>query len=116
MRQPPTFAGSPSMSADFTQLQFNLESPVPSSIPCAPLASAGTMSQPSFVPGMTPTCFDQEFMETFSESDMDFSGPSTPQAVPNTLGELEFMLSGESGMDERWMAFMRESGVLNPPT
>ncbi|KAF9247205.1 fungal-specific transcription factor domain-containing protein [Melanogaster broomeanus] len=113
MFPPPTLTGSPSMNAGFAQSQFNPNAFMPSSVTCAPLASTENASQPAFVPATTPAPFGQEFMETFP--DIEFSDVSPSQPVPDTLGDLELMLSGESGMDDRWIAFMRESGVLNPP-
>ncbi|KAF9226456.1 hypothetical protein BS17DRAFT_748181 [Gyrodon lividus] len=116
MLPPPTMFNSPAISAGSVpaQLQFNQNSPLQFSMNTTPLPPAGMLSQPSFVSAATPSTFEQEFMKSFS--DMNSFGSPSPEAVPNTLGDLELMLSGESGMDERWMAFMRESGILmNPP-
>jgi hypothetical protein len=114
MLPPPTLFNSSAVSVGAvpTQFQFNHNSPSQSFINTTPLPS-GTLSRHPFPSAATPAAFDQEFMKGFS--DTDFFGSHVPEAVPNTLGDLELMLSGESGMDERWMAFMRESGVLNPP-
>ncbi|KIK99256.1 hypothetical protein PAXRUDRAFT_822949 [Paxillus rubicundulus Ve08.2h10] len=114
MLPPPTLVNSPAVSAGAVpaQFQFNQNSPLQFFINTTPLPS-GTLSQHPFLSTSTPVAFDQEFMKGFS--DTDFFGSPVPEAMPNTLGDLELMLSGESGMDERWMAFMRESGVLNPP-
>ncbi|KAF8842256.1 hypothetical protein BDN67DRAFT_989238 [Paxillus ammoniavirescens] len=105
MLPPPTLFNSPAF-------QFNRNPPLQSFINTTPLPS-GTLSRHPLPSAATPAAFDQEFMKGFS--DTDFFGSPVPEAVPNTLGDLELLLSGESGMDERWMAFMRESGVLNPP-
>lgn len=39
---------------------------------------------------------------------------STPETTgSNDLMELGMMMNGDSGIDEQWMAFMRESGIIN---
>ncbi|KIJ70190.1 hypothetical protein HYDPIDRAFT_78679 [Hydnomerulius pinastri MD-312] len=118
MLPPPTISNSPVISASSmtsqAQFHFSQSSPFQSnmSFENTPMTSPGTSSQHSFALPGTSGVFDQNFME--SMSDMEFFG-SAPEPLPNNMGDLELMLSGESGMDDRWMAFMRESGVLNPP-
>lgn len=77
-----------------------------------------------------PSAYQQPPPEFFASMPVA-SGPSgSQQSVVNVLAsdvksdspentqlmDMGMMVSGESGMDEQWMSFMRESGLMDPNT
>jgi hypothetical protein len=59
--------------------------------------------------------------DTFKDSQAYPMSTSTAASTPETSGsgdltDLGLMMTGESGMDEQWMSFMRDSGILNRST
>jgi hypothetical protein len=55
--------------------------------------------------------------DTFRDSQTYSAASPTSASTPDTpasgdLTDLGMMMSGDSGMDEQWMSFMRESGIL----
>ncbi|KAH7887837.1 fungal-specific transcription factor domain-containing protein [Phlebopus sp. FC_14] len=90
--------------------EFTQSSPFPSNVSTenSSLASSVATSQP-FTPPDIPSLYDQSFAESWSNMEIFDSNVINMQS----MGGLEFMLSGESGMDDRWISFMRESGILD---
>lgn len=110
---PPSVSGSTVTSASSvpTQFQFNptFQSDMFSDLPGI---TSGPPSQQTFTPTPLSGAFDEHFMRNFAN--VDFLGASSSsEGVANNFDELERLISGESGMDERWMALMQD--VLNPP-
>lgn len=87
----------------------------------------GTPDPPMYQHWTTPSLFTPLPPETFSTITSELqpfastnlygqNGPSLeaePKVDPSTsLVDLGMMMTGESGMDEQWMSFMRDSGLL----
>jgi len=51
-------------------------------------------------------------MRDFADADF-FGSPSSAEAAGYSFDNLEPFISGESGIDERWVTLMQD--VLNPP-
>jgi hypothetical protein len=76
--------------------------------------SMGSMSPPAAPNSFTYDSSGSSF-NAFSQpySTATSTSASTPES--GDLTDLGMMISGDSGMDEQWMSFMRESGILNRP-
>ncbi|KAH0840035.1 hypothetical protein J3R83DRAFT_1002 [Lanmaoa asiatica] len=76
------------------------------------MTSGSLSSQQSFASTPLPPIFDQQFMSNFADANF-FGPPSSAEAVANSFDNLDLLISGESGIDERWMTLMQD--VMNPP-
>ncbi|KII94707.1 hypothetical protein PLICRDRAFT_188975 [Plicaturopsis crispa FD-325 SS-3] len=94
--------------------------PPPSSIPAAPPLAWSTPPYPSFpTNGTLPVSTFEPTSAFFGpfEDDLAYGAPEHPppadsdSANPN-FADLDFLMAGESAMDESWISFMRESGFL----
>jgi hypothetical protein len=107
MLPPPAGPSPKAINASAVTTQFNFN---PNPAYGMPSMTSGPSPQHTFVPTPSPSAFGEEFPRNFA--DANFFGPSSPmEAIPNNF---DVLMSGESGMDERWLAFMQD--VLNPPT
>lgn len=116
MLPPPTVPSPVAITTSPIPTQFNFnQKPVFQSDTFTNVLSAMTPGSPSeqtFVPTSLPFAFDEQFMRNFA--DTDFLGlPLSAEAVANSFDNIELLMSGESGIDERWQALMQD--VLNPP-
>lgn len=59
-----------------------------------------------------PASFDA-YQHSYSTAPTD---ASTPESGSNDFADLGMMMNGDSGIDEQWMSFMRESGIINTST
>lgn len=59
----------------------------------------------------TPAAFDEQFMRSFADTNF-FGPPSSTEAVSSGFDNLELLISGEGGVDERWTTLMQD--MLNP--
>lgn len=90
--------------------------------PQMPLACSLPMRQPQDQPlgsssqqngfAYDPTSFD-DYQQPYSAT------TATAASTPETAGSGDFMdlgmmMNGDNGIDEQWMSFMRESGIINP--
>ncbi|KIM68627.1 hypothetical protein SCLCIDRAFT_13431 [Scleroderma citrinum Foug A] len=69
---------------------------------------------PSNIPRSVPSGYDQNV--SMGAPNMAFFDMQPLSGMEDTLsdsGDFEFMLSGESGMNETWASFMRESGIFS---
>ncbi|PPQ64700.1 hypothetical protein CVT24_008327 [Panaeolus cyanescens] len=130
---PPSQTHSP----ESMEQSYNNQEPQPSSSAQSP--SNAPQEPPSWTSWTTPSLYTALPPDTYANiasnqggssiqysqeemSQSQSSGfPSYQQAPPdnaNALVDLGMMMSGESGMDEQWMTFMRDSGLLqiNPGT
>ncbi|KAH7922442.1 hypothetical protein BV22DRAFT_1037465 [Leucogyrophana mollusca] len=71
-----------------------------------------TVSSP-FAQSPSNSLFSEPFMTGFSSPDM--FEPQSGGPMENIIPTADFglMMAGESAMDEQWMSFMRESGILD---
>lgn len=115
MLPPPTIPSPKSRTGSVpTQFHFNqnpiFQSDTFTNVP--PMNPGSSSSQQTFTPTSLPTAFDEQFMRNFA--DVNFFGPpSSTETVANNFDNLELLISGEAGMDERWATLMQD--VLNPP-
>lgn len=55
------------------------------------------------------------YQQPYAGTRVDSTSASTPDTSgSNDITELGMMMNGDSGIDEQWMSFMRESGIINP--
>lgn len=76
-----------------------------------PAMPSRSSSQQTFTPTPLPPAFDEQFMRNFANVDF-FGSPSSAEEVTNGFDNLELLISGESGVDERWVTLMQD--MLNP--
>ncbi|KAF8558874.1 hypothetical protein OG21DRAFT_1404117 [Imleria badia] len=114
MLPPPTLTSPAAITTSSLPTQFNFN---PKSVfqsdtftNVLPAMTSGSSSQQTFVPTSLPFAFDEQFMRNFA--DTDFLGSSPMEGVTNSFDNIELLISGESGIDERWQALMQD--VLNP--
>lgn len=113
MLPPPTLP-SPRSGADPVPAQFYFsQNPVFQSNTFASLlpTSGSPPPQQTFAPTSLPTPLDEQFMRNFSDANF-FGPPSSTEAV-TSFDNLELLISGEAGMDERWSTLMQD--VLDRP-
>lgn len=77
-----------------------------------PAMTSGSPSQQTFVPTPLPSVFDEQLMRNFADANF-FGSPPSADAVTSSFGNIEHLISGESRIDETWLALMQD--VLNPP-
>lgn len=117
MLPPPTTPSPTAISTSSvpTQFHFSQNSVFQSDIftGALPAMPPGSLLQQTFTPTPLPSsAFDEQFMRDFAGADF-FGSPSSAEAVGNNFENLEVFISGESGIDERWVTLMQD--VLNPP-
>ncbi|KII94752.1 hypothetical protein PLICRDRAFT_96595 [Plicaturopsis crispa FD-325 SS-3] len=89
----------------------------PSSMPAAPSPAWSTPSHPSTIPTNgtfpVPTFEPRSAFFSPSQDDMAYGAPEHQSTVDSAnFTDLDFLMAGESAMDESWISFMRESGFL----
>jgi len=60
------------------------------------------------IPGGMPSGQQQFAVDTSGSEDIQIDSPENSQLL-----DMGMMVSGESGMDEQWISFMRDSGIMN---
>ncbi|KAL4081790.1 fungal-specific transcription factor domain-containing protein [Scleroderma yunnanense] len=101
------------MSTTETNLQPTVESTMATNSPMLTFPENMPSHASSIPPSMPPSGYDQTI--ALDVSDMTFFDIQQPNSMERTLSgtsDFEFMLTGESGMDARWMSFMRDSGIF----
>ncbi len=113
-----TYTGQPTslqenVSSSFLNSWPNLQQPPPPAIRQESLSAPGGYRQAttelSFVPMSVSPALSS--MTSIPQTDMK---PDTPESTQ--LMDMGMMVSGESGMDEHWISFMRGSGLMGPNT
>jgi hypothetical protein len=116
MLPPPTMPSPAAISTSSvpTQFHFSQNTVFQSGIftGAPPAMISGSSSQQTFAPTPLPSAFDDQFMRDFADADF-FGSPSSAEAAGYSFDNLEPFISGESGIDERWVTLMQD--VLNPP-
>jgi len=60
------------------------------------------------IPGDMTSGQQQFTVDTSGSEDIQTDSPENSQLL-----DMGMMVSGESGMDEQWISFMRDSGIMN---
>lgn len=112
---PPSVSSSTPISAGSvpTQFHFNQNTTFQSDMFTNVLPGmtfGSSSSQQTFTPTPLPPAFDDQFMRNFS--DVEFFGSPSAEQATNSFDNLELLISGESGIDERWVTLMQD--MLNP--
>ena len=116
MLPPPATLGTHTMdsiSTD-TSLQPTYDPTMPTKSPLLAFPH-GTSPQPSFIPdvsSLAPSGYDHVSMTASNMTSFDSQSLGGGPEALSDIGDFEFMLSGEAGMNERWVSFMRESGIF----
>ncbi|KAH7916204.1 fungal-specific transcription factor domain-containing protein [Hygrophoropsis aurantiaca] len=93
------------LSLQSSQFNMQVDEPYPNS-------AAASASTSPFAQSPVNTLFDESFMPVYSGANM-FESSSRATENPVSSTDFGLMMGGESGMDEQWMSFMRESGILD---
>jgi len=115
MLPPPTMPSPTAISASSVPMQFHFnqnhafQSDMFTGAP--PAMTSGSSSQQTFAPTPLPFPFDEQFMRNFADADV-FASSSSVDAAVTRFDNLEPFISGESGIDDRWVTLMQD--VLNP--
>lgn len=115
MLPPPTMPSPTAISASSIPMEFHFnQNPVFQSdtfTGTLPAVTAGSSSQQTFAPTPLPFPFDEQFMGNFADADV-FASSSSVEAAATRFDNLEPFISGESGIDDRWVTLMQD--VLDP--
>jgi len=74
--------------------------------------SPTTTSQATF---SSPSSRDSPFSGGFQTMDRDFLAMPTMETKQESVPDFGMMMTGDSGMDEQWLSFMKDSGFMQPP-